>query len=297
MTEYLYINTSFDRNIWHVFVQEILEIGRLLDKNVVIDNMLLCNYNENSSIDKWKLNILQYLVKNIYVALESKNINNKIVKSIPRETIFYQPVMLQIHFQWINCWTPTNYIKYNNMFNFIEYLKQKMNIKCELKYIKFINRRKSRTVYDINTKQPIEYELKKYGIKCAYFEDLSPEEQINFVKDAKILISPHGAGLTNLIFTHPNCIISEITFRKYFYCNPVCDKHISGMLPIHQNCGTGNVFANYDFINLCKLLGKKHIELEPDSFDKISSSRGVLGRDILMNVNNMLQNIKKNLPV
>lgn len=174
--------------------------------------------------------------------------------------------MLKIHFQWFECWNPTNYKENKNMIKFIDKLKSLMNIKCELNHVKFINRKYTRQVYDSITYEPIEKELIKYGIQCAYFEDLRPRDQIDFVKDARILISPHGAGLTNMIFTHTDCIICEINLRKHWFCNPICERHKTGELRIDEDCGQGPEFSKYDYINMCKLLGKQYHELTPDKY-------------------------------
>ena len=263
----LYIDTNWDKNIWHMYMMEILEIGRLMSKNKTVDHLLLTNYNESSSVDVWRTHVLQYLVNNIYVSQRlTTGKKNSIVKELPREMIFFQPEMLKIHFQWYDCWTPTNYTINEDVVQFLDTLKARMNIQCELKHIKFINRKSSRQVFDSVTYEPIETELIKYGVQCAYFEDLHPRDQIEFVKDARILIAPHGAGLTNLIFTHNDCIVCELNLRKHWFCNPICEKHKTGQLKIEEDCGKGPKFSKYDFNNMCKLLGRQYYELMPDKY-------------------------------
>jgi hypothetical protein len=261
----LFIDTNMDKNIFHVFMMELLEIGRLMNKNISIENLLLTNYDESLSVDLWRTYILQYLVKNIYVTQQLKN-NNSIVQILPREFITYRPEMLKIHFQWFNCWSNSNYTEKKDIILFIDKLKILMNIECTLNHVKFINRKNNRQVFDLNTYEPIENELKKYGIQCAYFEDMHPRDQIDFVKDAQILIAPHGAALTNMIFTHKECIICEINLRKFWFCNPICENHKSEKFAIDEDCGQGPPFSKYDYNNMCKLLGKEYYELQTDKY-------------------------------
>lgn len=52
--------------------------------------------------------------------------------------------------------------------------------------------------------------LAKYGFKKIIAEELSYEEQIEIFSKTKYLISPHGAGLTNLFFMPENSAILEL---------------------------------------------------------------------------------------
>lgn len=57
--------------------------------------------------------------------------------------------------------------------------------------------------------------LEKYDFKTFYLEDLSLKEQISLFKNAERVISPHGAGLTNLLFCKPNTKVLEIFNENY----------------------------------------------------------------------------------
>ncbi len=63
-----------------------------------------------------------------------------------------------------------------------------------------ISRSKAKKRKILNEKELLNL-LKDYGFKKYCLEDLSLEEQIELFYDAEIVISPHGAGLTNLIFS------------------------------------------------------------------------------------------------
>lgn len=51
--------------------------------------------------------------------------------------------------------------------------------------------------------------LKKYRFEVVYAEDLTIEEQAKKFNAAKLIIAPHGAALTNLVFTHPGIALIE----------------------------------------------------------------------------------------
>ena len=247
----IYISTCCDLATFHIYQMEILELQRLSDKGIYIHHLLLTYFDPHCKVQEWRVHILQFLVKNIYV--NDNKINHKIVKNAPRECCLFHPRMLQVHFKWTKYNTPLTIQDRPNrdMINFFEYLKRKMNINCSLNEIVFVNRKYTRRLLDLTTKQPLEELLSKIGIVCVFFEDLSPSDQFRLVSQAKVFVSPHGSGLTNMIFTHPKCKIVEITYRKTFFCDPICEKHRNGTLLHKEDCHTKTPFYKYDyFINI-----------------------------------------------
>lgn len=67
--------------------------------------------------------------------------------------------------------------------------------------------------------------LSKFGIERVLLENLSFEDQILCMSRASAIISPHGAGLSNLLFADPGTqvfeilqkIPTEVVYRPYFY--------------------------------------------------------------------------------
>lgn len=57
--------------------------------------------------------------------------------------------------------------------------------------------------------------LKHSGFKTVELEGLSIEEQATIFNQAKIIIAPHGAGLTNLVFCAPGTKVIEIFSPNY----------------------------------------------------------------------------------
>lgn len=52
--------------------------------------------------------------------------------------------------------------------------------------------------------------LKKFGFETVYAEDLSFDEQRKLFFETKILVTPHGAGLTNILFMQPGAKVLEL---------------------------------------------------------------------------------------
>jgi hypothetical protein len=73
----------------------------------------------------------------------------------------------------------------------------------------YISRNKQKLRYVKNEEDLLKI-LEKYGFKKLYTEDMSYEQQIATFSKAKYLISPHGAGLTNILFMQKNTNIMEI---------------------------------------------------------------------------------------
>jgi capsular polysaccharide biosynthesis protein len=78
----------------------------------------------------------------------------------------------------------------------------------------YISRRKASKRHIVNEEELFTF-LEQYGYRMIYLEDLSFFEQAKIFFSAKNIISPHGAGLANLIFIQPKCNILEIINNYY----------------------------------------------------------------------------------
>ncbi len=92
--------------------------------------------------------------------------------------------------------------------------------------------------------------LQKYGFKKIIMEHLDYEEQIAICSKIKYLVSPHGAGLTNIIFMPENSMILEMATKPYAE-KPVTDYYkLADMLNIkyyYQECAIGPKSPVQDF--------------------------------------------------
>jgi len=66
-----------------------------------------------------------------------------------------------------------------------------------------------------------EIELEKYllsiGFDILHLEDLSIQEQITRLRAAKVVVAPHGAGLSNIIFLHEGARVIELSTGEWWW--------------------------------------------------------------------------------
>ncbi|HBW56875.1 MAG TPA: hypothetical protein DEF27_03370, partial [Oscillatoriales bacterium UBA8482] len=55
----------------------------------------------------------------------------------------------------------------------------------------------------------------EWGVVPVELETLSVAEQARLFAHAKVIIAPHGAGLTNLMFCSPETIVIELVSPHY----------------------------------------------------------------------------------
>lgn len=125
---------------------------------------------------------------------------------------------------------------------YLSYAREKKLLKNDsAKYI-YASRSKAKRRKIINELEIIDV-LKEFNFEILHFEDYNFWDQINIANSAKILISQHGASLTNMLFMNENSSIFELKASndrsnhcyfslanaleiKYFYqlCNIYNDK-------------------------------------------------------------------------
>lgn len=92
--------------------------------------------------------------------------------------------------------------------------------------------------------------LEKYGFKKIIAEKFSYDEQINIFHKAKYLVSPHGAGITNILTMPENSALLELATKPYEE-KPVTDYYrLASMLNInyfYQECEAGESSKIKDF--------------------------------------------------
>lgn len=103
--------------------------------------------------------------------------------------------------------------------NFTRFVTREKKNQTKLKL--YITRNEAKTRRVVNEKQLFE-KLKLYGFQILNLSILKIEEQINAFANAEIIISPHGAGNTNIIFSKNAHLIELLPFdqnRLGHYCN------------------------------------------------------------------------------
>jgi capsular polysaccharide biosynthesis protein len=76
----------------------------------------------------------------------------------------------------------------------------------------YISRRKAPRRKVLNEAE-VEQLLGRYGFQCVCFEDFGFEDQLRLCASANVLVSMHGAGLSNMIFMPEHSTVVE--FRKF----------------------------------------------------------------------------------
>lgn len=78
----------------------------------------------------------------------------------------------------------------------------------------YVSRR--RTTRSLSNEIAIEEQLERAHFKILHLEEMSWPEQIRAFQGARTVIAPHGAGLSNLVFSEPGAQVLEITFGLHY---------------------------------------------------------------------------------
>ena len=194
--------------------------------------------------------ILYYLKGHIYINDYDK-MKNVSIKH--RDLFNLKPILYNKHYDIL---LTIRGVSIENIFDIIDlnirnkykFKKNKTIKKKLLKYSSLLEiciNNKNVFVHDILAK-----ELKKLNIpfKSTSFDNTSFEEQAEFLKDVKILIACHGTAFTNLFLLPKNSTIMEVSFRRYWFCDPVCENHYTGEWAYKSDCHNRNKVINkYSF--------------------------------------------------
>lgn len=77
----------------------------------------------------------------------------------------------------------------------------------------YLSRQRSRA-RRVSNQQELDELLIKFNFKTIYAEELTAIEQFSVFNNARIIISPHGAGLANLNFVKPNAKVFILEYKK-----------------------------------------------------------------------------------
>jgi len=94
----------------------------------------------------------------------------------------------------------------------------------------YISREKAQSRKVLNEEAIIET-LKAYNFEVINFETLTIEEQIKLAAETEILVSIHGAGLTNMMFMKPGAAVVE--FRRDKIYHNQCYWHLADSLGLN----------------------------------------------------------------
>ena len=78
----------------------------------------------------------------------------------------------------------------------------------------YISRNQARYRRLLNEPEILDY-LSQWGFVSVELETLTVQEQANLFSQAEVIIAPHGAGLTNLVFCQPHTVVIELVSPHY----------------------------------------------------------------------------------
>jgi hypothetical protein len=247
-------------NIYHIFVGEIDAIWKETrgDPNFSI---LLKNYAE-SAPGSWRIELLKSIYREVYIG------------DLPAEVIFDDV-------REIKSWTYG--MVDNQTFSQIDpssfhiemadRVKDKYNLRDSVgDRVVYIERGRSRIIFDFKTKLLLSQILiekcvaHNILIDIVNFDYATFQNQVDVLSRAKVLLSCHGAANTNIFLLPKNATLLEVNFRKFWFCDPVCNRHKSGELSYRTDCGGPltwkDTFHKAEYHNLAQLYGIGYREFE-----------------------------------
>ncbi len=112
---------------------------------------------------------------------------------------------------------------------------------------RFFTSRKDSTLRKILNETELIQLFKNYNIDSYNLSELTVVEQIQLFNNAEIVIGPHGANLTNIIFCKPGTIIIEL-LQNFNQTQPFFTSQMFNLN--HFRIKTTNFIWNYDDINI-----------------------------------------------
>jgi len=111
--------------------------------------------------------------------------------------------------------------------------------------------------------------LEKFGFRRVMLETMSVAEQAACLAAAKVVVSPHGGGLTNLVFCTPGTKVIEIFSPIYV---PSCFWTISNLCELEHYYLIAELFDD----KTQKYQGHKDMRVDVNSLEKLMNLAGVL---------------------
>jgi len=155
----------------------------------------------------------------------------------------------------------------------------------ESRKVVLVERSKDRMLHDHATGEPLSAVLCRafaaadVPFACVSFDSCSLREQVEALRDARVMIAAHGAAITNLMFLPPGGSLFEVNFRRHWYCDPVCRRHRTGAIGYTADCGGPlryrKQFHKADYHNLSQLFGVRYREFEIEDARTFLSSNPI----------------------
>ncbi|MEZ2280543.1 MAG: tetratricopeptide repeat protein [Microcoleus sp.] len=132
----------------------------------------------------------------------------------------------------------------------------------------YISRQKASYRRIVNDEEVINF-LEKFGFRSVELETMSVAEQAACLAAAKVVVAPHGAGLTNLVFCTPGTKVIEIFSPIYV---PYCYWMISNFCDLEHYYLIGDLLDD----GTIEKPVHKNMHLDVKSLEKLMNLAGVL---------------------
>ncbi|MEG4421111.1 tetratricopeptide repeat protein [Microcoleus sp. LAD1_D5] len=148
------------------------------------------------------------------------------------------------------------------------FLKEQKPLNTDYSERIYISRQQASYRRIVNDEEVIKY-LEKCGFRSVKLETMSIAEQASCLAAAKVVVAPHGGGLTNLVFCSPGTKVIEIFSPLYV---PYCYWMISNLCSLEHYYLIGDLV---DDETPTKPL-HKNMRLDVNSLEKLLTIAGVL---------------------
>jgi len=200
--------------------------------------------------------------------LEKMNLKKKIILIDNKSYLFKKSIY------------PLN-LNYDKRLIFLKKIFKRKIDNSNLKNI-FISRSDSQNRRIINENNLVKY-LKKFNFKTYVLGKLNFIDQIKLFEEAKIIVSMHGAGLANLVFTNPEAKVVEIFPSLDF------NKKIDWFEHSEKKYQRNPNFSRDYFKSICLINNIEHYFyfssiLNTPSFDKLEREGKMTNIDLTINI-------------
>lgn len=147
------------------------------------------------------------------------------------------------------------------------FLNEQPSLKKDYSERIYISREKASYRRIVNDEEVIGC-LEKFGFRTVKLETMSVAEQAACLAAAKVVVAPHGAGLTNLVFCSPGTKVIEIFSPIYV---PICFWTISNLCDLEHYYLIAELFDDQTH----KYPGHKDMRVDLNSLEKLMNLAGV----------------------
>jgi hypothetical protein len=130
--------------------------------------------------------------------------------------------------------------------------------------------RSDASIRRVTNEAEIEALLHQYGFTTVKLADLSFEEQIAHLHHAKMVVGPHGAGFTHLLFAQAGTKVIEFFHAQYMN---VCYYNIANLVDLEYHYIIGEGFVPPEGVDL--FLANADIQLDPQKLEQTLQMAGI----------------------